>query len=104
MEKNAALSQAARRQQVWQLTSRFCHQWFDGGGNWINPAGWTDSQVKWEDVQTRTIVWLCFGLLPGTPADVKLANAILEKLEFHLHVPARSEAEITSPFDIFVTN
>ena len=99
-----AASQAARRHQVWQLTCRFCHYWFDSDGNWTNLAGWSDEHVKWEDVKTRTIVWLCFGLLPGTPADVELANAILEKLEFHMHVPARSDAEITSPFDIFVTN
>ena len=102
--ESVATSQAERRRQVWQLTGRFCHQWFDREGNWINLTGWTDTEVKWEDVQTRTIVWLCFGLLPGPPADVELANAILEKLEFHLHVPARSEAEVTSPFDIFVTN
>ena len=97
-------SQAERRREVWKLASELCHTWFDSEGNWTNVAGWTDRYVKWEDVQTRTIVWLCFGLLPGSEADVRLANAILERLEFHRHVPARSAVEVTSVFDIFVTN
>ncbi|MEO7934198.1 MAG: hypothetical protein ABIT76_13675 [Chthoniobacterales bacterium] len=86
-----------RCKQTQELAAIWIPRWFDADGEWTL----TEERPA---TLTRTILQLCFGLLAGEPPSVELANRILEKLEFRLHVRPRSEMEITSPFDIFVTN
>ena len=89
-------AQTARRQTIARITSTYCHRWYDAEGNWGNPLE--------NPRDARESLWLCFGLLNGDARDITLANAILARLRFSLHVPSRSEGEQQSPFDIFVTN
>ncbi len=85
-----------RRKKVAQLVSHFCHRWYNAEGQWIDPIE--------KEQDARGTLWLVFGLLNGEAKDIALANAILARLPFSLHVPARSSNETQSPFDIFVTN
>ena len=89
-------AQAERRKKVAGIISGFCHRWYNDDGVWV------DKIEKEQD--TRGTLWLCFALMNGEERDVALANAILDRKSFSLHVPARSDQEVASPFDIFVTN
>lgn len=55
-------------------------------------------------LDTRGAMGICFGLLAGESEDIRLANVILERLQFELHVKPRSGDEVHVAFDIFVTN
>ena len=90
-----ASTQEERRQDVAQLTAKFCRQWFDDQGEWRGAGVAPD---------TRVTLWLCFGLLPGDEESVALANNILGSLAFHHHHPTRTPEEEAADFDIFVTN
>ena len=75
-------AQTARRQTIARITSTYCHRWYDAEGNWGNPLE--------NPRDARESLWLCFGLLNGDARDITLANAILARLRFSLHVPSRS--------------
>jgi hypothetical protein len=86
----------ARRQKVAQIVGDYCHRWYDKNGRWV------DTIENPRDA--RETLWLCFGLLNGSARDLALANAVLGRVAFSLHVPSRSKDEQNVPFDIFVTN
>ncbi len=92
-----ASSMVKRCQQARELSVQWCPEWFNAEGEWI----YTTEKPA---THTRSVLWLCFGLLAGPESSIALANSILAKLEFRLHVKPRSESEVQSPFDIFVTN
>ncbi len=65
-----------RRQQVAYVVSKLCRRWYDADGKWIAAE---------REPDTRTQIWLCFGLFPGEESDVALANAILGRVHFEMH-------------------
>ena len=92
-----AQTQDQRRAQIIRLACAFTQRAFDETGRCVlgDPLP-----------PTRETMWLCFGLMAGEEADRVLANAILARLEMHLHIPYRSKAEeeADGEFDIFITN
>ncbi len=91
----SSASEDGRRKLISTHAFQWCLQWYDSDGNWIAPNPAPD---------TRKTLCLCFGLLAGSDEAVVLANAILDKLTFTLHIAPRSKEEASAQFDIFITN
>lgn len=88
-------TQGQRQRLVAHEAMKWCSQWYNVEGRWIDAA---------EPPDTRKTLWLCFGLLAGNRASINLANKILARLEFQHHHPTRTQQEQQASFDIFISN